>query len=313
MFTSMYVMLSAPLSKALRARRALYGNHRYELNDDDLSQIPEDVLEELEVWVQRAETHSEAPFLEEASPWLVLDAPDTTIDNIVRALRRERDTKRRAAAEVWAGLPDGDWLVTKGPKTEIDPQVLSLADLPIISERLDGVRKALARAEARKEAHREARKRAEAGIRAYVHQISDYARAAKEGYDVSQIGLTHYLAEISKFDEDAILVTEDSNGYKKAKLDERKAPNSYAFAVHDRVAAHLEKLTKPDGVETILRRIQRYRAGINVKDTWTLAQPVTVVVVEVRPLVATNQYVIFFADSDDNKKNFVNADDEIPF
>jgi hypothetical protein len=81
-----------PLGVALRHGRASHGTAVYELTDDDVQVVPEELRAELVYWVERHAGQEEPRAL-------ALDHPDVTIENIVAALSREASARRRKDPE----------------------------------------------------------------------------------------------------------------------------------------------------------------------------------------------------------------------
>jgi hypothetical protein len=314
----MRIQVHTPLLVALDGGYSRHGYETKELSDEDVAKVPPWLRGELGVWIRRAWEDADSRDPSDAA-CLQLDTPDASMEAIVRALRREQVARRRKLADEWLRKSDDDWIEDEFISRELHRDVVQLLDLPDVATRVERVRKKIDELDRAETAGIEARKRAQAGLNAYALSIPEYARAAKEGYDVQSVALEHFVRAVASFDADAIVLETRSDSYKRCKLEERKAPNEHAFRVLDAVKTHIEQLPKPDGVEVRLGRIQRFRRGRLEKGKWGYDVPVTVVMATVTCFsVVLDRIVLFFADAEDMKRNLVAAPlvldiDDIPF
>lgn len=308
----MYLHVHTPLRDALRAGHATHGFERIELTDQDVRSVPDVLRDELAIWVELA-ARDDNPHEFDSRCCLRLEAPDVGMPNVVRALQREAKARRAAMAATWLAKRDEEWIDSTPFDRCIHVEVAGLADFPDVDRRLERVRKKLEEMERADSAQYEASERAQKGLTIYAQHVPQYARAAKEGYDVAVAALDHFVHAIAAFDADATVLTKSSEEFKRAKLDERKAPNQHAFDVLDAVTAHIKKLPSPDGVDVNVGRIQRYRRGVVRDRKWVLDVPVTVVIVTCTAYIADDRVVLFFADAEEKKKNYADLTDDIPF
>lgn len=93
---------------------------------------------------------------------------------------------------------------------------------------------------------------------ALVH-IPDLKRAVEERYDVTPNVLRWVCERVGELhpslDPDDVFVAEP--GARRVRFSPRPAPTKEAFALHDAVARHLDRIARPDGLEITMDRIQR--------------------------------------------------------
>lgn len=310
----MKLLVHAPLRSALKSGRARYGTETVDLSDEFVAKIPEELRTELAHWIEALQEASERQYpFEEAA--LDLESPDITPENVSDALRRARAARRERQVQRWLDMwKDDDWLFEDNGfdvEVHVQPEVLQLRDDARIAERLPRVEAQRVKRQAAIEENSKRYSAAWEGLTAYAKSIPEYARAAKEKYDVRSVALDHYLKALAGVGPESLVLVKASDEFKKAKLEERTAPNRLSFGVLDDVNKAIGELPKPDGVDVEVGRVHRFRRALADKGKWLQDEPVTVVPVTVRPHCLGEKMVLFFADAEEKKRFFV--DEEIPF
>jgi hypothetical protein len=316
-FSEMTIRVRAPIRRALRSGFARFGAEERSLSDEDVRAVPEELRDDL------------ARFVESYDSWdgqygeplaVELDVPDDSIESIVAALRRERSEALAAAhaakLKEWLDKPDAAWIDEYGPwnpdnddffaegTVYVVREVYELRDDPAIAARIEQVTR-LARGEHQK------LEAARAGLKEYALRLPQYQRAAEEGYDVVDVAVDALAAAIASRDEDAFVFRTDREEFKRSQLQERKAPDAYAFQVLDTVQEHIRSLVLPEGVDVTVGRVQRLKLATREGNKWMLSVPATVVPVWITPHVTAKRVVLFFADAEEKPGSL--STDDIPF
>ena len=310
----MQLRVHAPLRSALKSARARYGIETLELTDEFVAEVPEDLRDELANWVEALNDSLSGQGPSEGVA-LKLDSPELTPENIARALRREITTRREAEVQRWLALHGADdWLIEvdgfPDDSFELHPDIAKLRDDERIAARLPYVEKRRQERNAEIQEFVTNCSLARLGLTDYAKSIPEYARAAKEDYDVRSVALDHYVKAVAGVSPDSLVLVKASDHFKKAKFEERTAPSLRAFEVLDRVTKAISELPTPEGVDVSVGRLHRYRRAVADKGRWLQDEPVTVVMVTVTPYCLGDKIVLFFADSQEKKRFFSDVADE---
>jgi hypothetical protein len=256
------------------------------LTDEDVQRIPAELREELGEWVLAARSNKA----------LEIETPDATLDNVIVALGREAKARRERAIDKWLAADTAAWFDAEG---RLDAEVAKLADDPRIAA--DRTLREHVRAE--RDLLKEV---AEVGLQEYARLVPELERAVRERYDVRLAALDHYANAIAAVDEDGIVLRAGTPEYEHTRFDDRRAPSEHAFAVLDRLEERIKQLPKPNGIEIVLGRIQRYRRAVlkehRGSKKWCLDEPVTVVTAKVASPVAADRVVVVLADEEDRRR-----------
>lgn len=132
-------------------------------------------------------------------------------------------------------------------------------------------------------------------LRAFALGIPALARAARDGYDVSDAVVAHVADQVAARDPEAFVLVEGSAMYQSSRCEDRKNPRLYAFEVLDRVSSHVSQVVTPPSLEILLQKIQRFTPPPVSR---AKQAPYTAIMVSVRSPCTRERRVVFRAEGE---------------
>lgn len=324
----MRLWLHAPIRLALKANRARHGFEERLLTDDETKQIPNDLHEELAIWVGRCAKGKDRGKGFDAKYALEVDEPSTDLEVVVRALRQAQQRGVDAQVEAWLNADRGHFLAELDEpaldyvdkswwllSVDDDAEATLMEERPSFPQRMveasgESPRLATYLAEIERQwkasmrrsfDHHVVCERARTGLREYARTIPALKRAAEEGYNIEGSAIGHLVNAVQAYDSDALVLDERDEQFVRSEIRERPAPGTHAFAVSDALQAHVANLPIPDGVGVKVERISRLSLAVrgDAYDEWYVEEPITVVPVKIDPIFGHAKFVLFVADVPD--------------